>query len=105
MWWSRKSRIEAFEAYVGAVEADAKRPDIKEDLDQAAPISHEIDDLLRSKGISTWTAIVALAACLRAAAADATEAGPFKGYLRVAHRFVENVFWVTYREYKKSAKG
>ena len=75
MWWSRRSRIEGF----------AKRPDIKAALAEAVPISQEIDDLLRSKGVSVWTAIVALAASLGTAAAFATSAGPLKGYLRVAH--------------------
>jgi hypothetical protein len=93
--WSRKSRIEAF----------AKRPDIKEALAEAAPISQEIDDLLKSKGVSTWTAIVALAACLGTATAFATQVGPFKGYLRVGHRFLDSAFWVAYGEFKQSAKG
>jgi len=52
MWWSRERRKEAL----------AQRPHIKEALAEAAPISQEIDDLLRSKGVSVWTAIVALAA-------------------------------------------
>lgn len=95
MWWSRKSRIEAF----------AERPDIKAAMAEAAPISQEIDDLLKSKGVSAWTAIVALAACLGAATAFATQAGPFKGFLRVAHRFLDSAFWVAHSEFKQSAKG
>src|SRR5215831_14124391 len=94
MWWSRKNSIEAF----------AKRPDIKEAFAEAAPISQEIDNLLKSKGVSTWTAIVAPAACLGAATAFATQAGPLKGYLRVAHRYLDSAFWVAYGEFKQSAK-
>jgi hypothetical protein len=55
MWWSRESRERRKEAL-------AQRPHIEEALAEAAPTSQEIDDLLRSKGISVWTAIVALAA-------------------------------------------
>ena len=98
MWWSRESRERRKEAL-------AQRPHIKAALAEIAPISHEIDDLLRSKRISTWTAIVALAACLGAAAADATEAGPFKGFLRIAHHYVDSAFWVAYAEYKRSPKA
>jgi hypothetical protein len=64
-----------------------------------------LDDLLRSRGVSAWTAIVALASCLGAATAFATHAGPMKGYLRVAHRFLDSAFWVAYGEFKQSAKG
>jgi hypothetical protein len=78
---------------------------IKEALAEAAPISQEIDDLLRSKGVSVWTAIVALAASLGTAAAVATSAGPLKGSLRVAHHYVDSAFWVAYAEFKHSAKG
>jgi hypothetical protein len=85
MWWSRESRERRKEAL-------AQRPHIKEALAEAAPISQEIDDLLRSKGISVWTAIVALAASLGTAAAVATSAGPLKGYLRVAHHYVDSAF-------------
>ena len=48
MWWSRKSRIEAF----------AKRPDMKEALVEAAPISQEIDDMIyldRYCGAGVWS--------------------------------------------------
>ena len=93
MWWSRESRERRKEAL-------AQRPHIKEALAEAAPISQEIDDLLRSKGVSAWTPIVALAACLGAATAFATQAGPFKGFLRVAHRFLDSAFWVAYGEFK-----
>jgi hypothetical protein len=72
MWWSRESRERRKKAL-------AQRPHIKEALAEAAPISQEIDDLLRSKGVSVWTAIVALAASLGTAAAVATSAGPLKG--------------------------
>jgi hypothetical protein len=98
MWWSRESRERRKEAL-------AQRPHIKEALAEAAPISQEIDDLLRSKGVSVWTAIVALAASLGTAAAVATSAGPLKGYLRVAHHYVDSAFWVAYAEFKRSAKG
>ncbi len=97
MWWSRESRERRKEAL-------AQRPHIKEALAEAAPISQEIDDLLKSKGVSTWTAIVALAACLGTAAAFATQAGPLKGYLRVAHGYLDGAFWVAYGEFKQSAK-
>src|SRR5271166_5139829 len=98
MWWSRESRERRKEAL-------AQRPHIKEALAEAAPICQEIDDLLRSKGVSVWTAIVALAASLGTAAAVATSAGPLKGYLRVAHHYVDSAFWVAYAEFKHSAKG
>jgi hypothetical protein len=98
VWWSRESRERRKEAL-------AQRPHIKEALAEAAPISQEIDDLLRSKGVSVWTAIVALAASLGTAAAVATSAGPLKGYLRVAHHYVDSAFWVAYAEFKHSAKG
>jgi hypothetical protein len=98
MWWSRESRERRKEAL-------AQRPHIKEALAEAAPISQEIDDLLRTKGVTVWTAIVALAACLGTAAAVATSAGPLKGYLRVAHHYVDSAFWVAYREFKQSARG
>ena len=97
MWLSRESRERRKEALT-------QRPHIKEALAEAAPISQEIDDLLRNKGVSVWTAMVALAACLGAAAAVATQAGPFKGSLRFAHGFVDSAFWVAYREFKQSAK-
>ncbi len=97
MWWSRESRERRKEAL-------AQRPHITEALAEAAPISQEIDDLLKSKGVSTWTAIVALAACLGTAAAFATQAGPLKGYLRVAHGYLDGAFWVAYGEFKQSAK-
>ena len=86
-------------------EALAQRPHIREALAEAAPISQEIDDLLRSKGVSAWTAIVALAACLGTATAFATQAGPFKGFLRVAHRFLDSAFWVAYGEFKQKREG
>lgn len=95
MWWSRERRKEAL----------AQRPHIKEALAEAAPISHEIDHLLRSKGVSVWTAIVTLAASLGTAAAVATSASPLKGYLRVAHHYVDSAFWVAYAEFKHSAEG
>lgn len=97
MWWSQESRERRKEAL-------AQRPHIREALAEAAPISQEIDDLLRSKGVSAWTAIVALAACLGTAAAFATQAGPLKGYLRVAHGYLDSAFWVAYGEFKQSAK-
>jgi len=92
MWWPRESRARKKEAL-------AQCPHIKEALAEAAPISQEIDDLLRSKGVSAWTAIVALAACLGTAAV-ATHAGPLKGFLRVAHHYVDSAFWVAYGEFK-----
>jgi len=98
MWWSRESRERRKEAL-------AQRPHIKEALAEAAPICQEIDDLLKSKGVSTWTAIVALAACLGAATAFAMHTGPLKGYLRIAHHYLDSAFWVAYREFKQSAKG
>jgi hypothetical protein len=98
MWWSRESRERRKEAL-------AQRPHIKGALAEAAPISQEIDDLLRSKGVSAWTAIVALAACLGTATAFAMHTGPLKGYLRIAHHYLDSAFWVAYREYKQSAKG
>jgi hypothetical protein len=97
MWWSRESRERRKEAL-------AQHPHIREALAEAAPISQEIDDLLKSKGVSAWTAIVALAACLGTAAAFATQAGPLKGYLRVAHGYLDSAFWVAYGEFKQSAK-
>jgi hypothetical protein len=97
MWWSRESRERRKEAL-------AQRPHIKEALAEAAPISQEIDDLLRGKGVSVWTATVALAASLGTAAAVATSAGPLKGYLGVAHHYVDSAFWVAYGEFKQSAK-
>ena len=99
MWWSRERRKEALAQLL------AQRPHIKEALAEAAPISQEIDDLLRTKNVTVWTAIVALAACLGTAAAVATSAGPLKGYLRVAHHYVDSAFWVASREFKQSAKG
>ena len=98
MWWSRESRERRNEAL-------AQRPHIKAALAEAAPISHEIDELLKSKGVSAWTAIVALASCLGAATAVAMHTGPFKGYLRIAHHYLDSAFWVFYREFKHSAKG
>lgn len=98
MWWSRESRERRKEALT-------QRPHIKEALAEAAPISQEIDDLLKSKGVTTWTAIVALAACLGRATAFAMHTGPVKGYRRFAHHFLDSAFWAAYREFKQSAKG
>ena len=91
MWWSGKNRIQSF----------AKRADIKQQLAEAEPISREINGLLESRGVSVWTGMVALAVCLGQAAAIATVAGPFKGYLRVAKRFVESTFWIAYETAKQ----
>jgi hypothetical protein len=74
-------------------------------LAEAAPLCKEIDDLLRSKGVSASTAIVALAACLGTPAAIATNAGPFKGFLRIAHHYIDSACWVAYAEFKRSAKA
>jgi hypothetical protein len=98
VWWSRESRERRKEAL-------AQRPHIKEALAEAAPICQEIDDLLKSKGLSTLTVIVALASCLGAATAFAMHTGPLKGYLRIAHHYLDSAFWVFYREFKQSAKG
>ena len=98
MWWSRESRERRKEAL-------AQRPHIKKALAEAAPICQEIDDLLKSKGLSTLTVIVALASCLGAATAFAMHTGPLKGYLRIAHHYLDSAFWVFYREFKQSAKG
>src|SRR6516162_671415 len=98
MWWSRESRERRKEAL-------AQRPNIKESLAEVAPICQEINDLLRTKGVADWTAIVALAGCLGTVAAVATSAGPVKGYLRFAHHYVDSAFWVAYREFTQSAKG
>jgi hypothetical protein len=92
VWWSRKNSIEA-------------SANIKEAMAEGAPLSQEINELLVSKGVSTWTAIVALAACLGSATAYATQVGPAKGYLRVAHRFLDSAFWVACGEFKRGAKG
>jgi hypothetical protein len=32
------------------------------------------------------------------------QAGPLKGYLRVAHGYLDSAFWVAYGEFKQSAK-
>jgi hypothetical protein len=42
---------------------------------------------------------------LRIAAAVATYADPLKGFLRVAHHYVDSAFWVAYAEFKHRAKG
>jgi hypothetical protein len=98
MWWSRESRERRREAL-------AQRPNIKEALAEAAPISQEINELLKSKDVSIWTTIVALAACLGAATALAMHTGPTKGYLRMAHHYLDSAFWVFYRGLKQGVKG
>jgi len=83
MWWSRRSKI-------------AASTDMKEVLAEAGPVSTEIHELLKSRGVSAWVGMMALSVCLGEVAAAATAAGPLKGYLRMAHRFVDTAFWAAY---------
>jgi len=59
MWWSRRSKI-------------AASTDMKEVLAEAGPVSTEIHELLKSRGVSAWVGMMALSVCLGEVAAAAT---------------------------------
>lgn len=65
-------------------------------LAEAKPLMEDITKLLMARGVTGWVAIVALSALLGEAVAYAMANSTMKGYLRVAHRFVNSAFWTAH---------
>ena len=61
-------------------------------LAEAEPVMEDTRKLLEARGVTMWVTIVALSTLLGEAVAHTMTNAPMKGYLRVAHRFVDTAF-------------